>query len=86
MFALALSASFGFAANMTVTGSQDGFAQCRELGAALTLCRYDPIWQAFDQARFEKEYFGVIRAGAWLIPYALISSHSATWALDRTTG
>ena len=62
---LFLSASLGFAANPAATGSEDVFAQCRELGRGINVLGYDPIWQSFDQARFEKEYFGVIRAGGF---------------------
>lgn len=65
LLSLFLPASLGFAADSVSTGTEDVFAQCRELGRGINVLGYDPIWKSFDRARFKKEYFGVIRAGGF---------------------
>ena len=52
-------------ANPASAEMEDAYTQCRELGRGVNVLGYDPIWESFQQARFKKEYFGVIREGGF---------------------
>jgi endoglucanase len=53
------------AADSAAAENEDVFTQCRELGRGVNVLGYDPIWESFQQARFKKEYFGVIQRGGF---------------------
>jgi len=53
------------AVNSLAADTETVFTQCRELGRGVNVLGYDPIWDSPGQARFRKEYFGVIRSGGF---------------------
>jgi len=65
LLSLFLLASFGLVTSAAAAATEDVFAQCQELGRGVNVLGYDPMWDSFDQARFQQRFFGVIRAGGF---------------------